>query len=249
MARRGSGTHVRADADVHADDAGGHRASRTDQEGEPGPPAQIEAVDVGIGDLLALDEGDDQADHHRSTERQQTDGLVLAPDEGDRALEDHPPDLLHRLGAHVAVQDVVRKVEGECDGQQARDGDHPGDRLELHQSSECHRVRQTPRLVARARSSGGARLTHGNRRRWHRIGTRQRGAAILAWAQVAGQLEPRVGCAERARSREPGGQPAVRTELRVRLAHQVEQPDAARTRRGNRRRRQWPWGGAGCRVG
>ena len=240
---------IRPHADEHTDDAGGHGARGSDEEREPGAPAQIEAVDVGIGDLLGLDQRDHQTDDHSSPQGQQRDGLVLPANEGDGALEDGPRDLLHGFGPGVAVQDVVRKVERERDGQQARDGDRPGDRLELHQSSECHRVQQAPGLTGMARSSGGDGLTHGNRRRWHRIGTRQRGAAILAWAQVAGQLEPRVGCAERARSREPGGQPAVRTELRVRLAHQVEQPDAARTRRGNRRRRQWPWGGAGCRVG
>src|SRR5437588_12010678 len=80
--------------------------------------------------------------------------------------------------------------------------------------SACSRRRD---LVARTRSSGGDGLTHGNRRRWYRFGTRQRGAAILARAQVAGQL---------AASGNPRGQPTVRAQLRIGLSDEVEKPDS-----------------------
>ena len=49
---RGRGrSQVGLDADVHADDAGGHRARGTDQEGDAGADAELDAEDVGIGDL------------------------------------------------------------------------------------------------------------------------------------------------------------------------------------------------------
>src|SRR5437016_11450487 len=43
-----------------------------------------------------------------------------------------------------------------------------------------------------------------------------------------------LACAGLASSREPGWQPTVRTELRVGLAHQAEQPDATWSRRWSR---------------
>ena len=158
MARGGSRAQVRPHADVHADDAGGHGAGGSDEERKPCAPAEVKSIDIGIGDLLGLDECDHQTDDHRTPDREQPDGLVLPANERDGALEDGPRDLLHGFGPGVAMQDVVGEVKGERDSHQARDGDHPGDRLELHQSSECLRVQQAPRfggedaLVRRGRS-------------------------------------------------------------------------------------------------
>ena len=71
--------------------------------------------------------------------RQQGDGLVLAADEGDRALEDRPGDVLHRRRAGIGAKDVPGEVEGERDRGEPCDRDHPQDGLELHGSSECGR--------------------------------------------------------------------------------------------------------------
>ncbi len=60
---------------------------------------ELGAEDVGVGDVLRLDDRDDHADDDRATERQEGDRRVLAPDEGDRALVDGPGHVLHRLGA------------------------------------------------------------------------------------------------------------------------------------------------------
>ena len=54
--RRRGGAQVGLDADVHADDARRHRAGGTDQEGDAGADAELEAEDVGVGDLAALDQ-------------------------------------------------------------------------------------------------------------------------------------------------------------------------------------------------
>src|SRR5439155_10229532 len=82
---------------------------------------------------------------------------------GHGSFEDHPRDLLHGLGTRVAMEDVVRQVQGECDGQQARDGDHPGDRLEFHESSEWPPHSAVAwGTIARSRSTGDWVLTHGN---------------------------------------------------------------------------------------
>ena len=57
------------------------------------------------------------------------DGRVLAPDEGDRALEDRAGDVLHRLRPGVARQDVAGQVEGEQDGDDAGGQDDQLERL------------------------------------------------------------------------------------------------------------------------
>ena len=44
---------VGLDADVHADDPRRHRARGADDEGEPGPPAEVEPEDVRVGDVRA----------------------------------------------------------------------------------------------------------------------------------------------------------------------------------------------------
>ncbi len=125
-ALRGRGrAHVRLDRDVHADDARGHRAGRADEEGDAGHQPELEAEDVRVGDGLALDDADDQADDHGAGEGQQGDGRVLAADEGDRTLEDGAGHVLHGLGALVATQDVTGEVEREEDRDDARDRDDP----------------------------------------------------------------------------------------------------------------------------
>ncbi len=53
------------------------------------------------------------------------DGLVLATDEGDRALEDRPGDVLHRLRPGVGAKDVPGEVEGEGDRGDPGERDHP----------------------------------------------------------------------------------------------------------------------------
>ena len=70
-------------------------------------------------------------------EGQEGDGLVLAADEGHRALEDHVGDLLHRGRAGVGAQDRPGEVEGEGDRGQAGCRNHPDD--ELHESSDVGR--------------------------------------------------------------------------------------------------------------
>ena len=111
---------VRLDADEHADDPGGHRAGGADQERDPGPPAEVEAVELGVGDLLGDEGGDHPGDDHRADEGEDPDRRVLPPDERDRALEDGPGDLLHLLGAGVPAKDVTGQVQREQDGDQAR---------------------------------------------------------------------------------------------------------------------------------
>ncbi len=133
------GPQVGLDADVHADDAGGHRARSADQEGNAGADAELETEDVGVGNLATLHEGDDGADDDRSAEGEQADGPILATDEGDRALIDRAGDVTHRVGAGIGSQDVPREVEGEGDRGKAGERDHPQDGLELHGSSECGR--------------------------------------------------------------------------------------------------------------
>ena len=61
-----------------------------------------------VGDLGRLDQGDDDADDDRADERQDGDRRVLAPNEGDRALEDRAGDVLHRLGVPVSRDSTSR---------------------------------------------------------------------------------------------------------------------------------------------
>ena len=49
---------------------GRHRARRTDQERDAGPDAEVDAEDVGVGDLLGLEHGDDDDDDHGAHERE-----------------------------------------------------------------------------------------------------------------------------------------------------------------------------------
>ena len=58
-----------------------------------------------------LDERDDDADDHRAEDGDDPDGRVLAPDEGDGALEDRAGHVLHRLGALVPRQHVAGQVD------------------------------------------------------------------------------------------------------------------------------------------
>ena len=62
-----------------------------------------------FGDLLGLDDGDDDPDHDRADDREDRDRPVLPPDEGDRALEDRAG---HRL--HLSASPVVREHPGRA---------------------------------------------------------------------------------------------------------------------------------------
>ena len=55
-----------------------------------------------VGDVRGLDERDDDADDDGADEGEERDRRVLAPDEGDRALEDRAGDVLHRLRCPVS---------------------------------------------------------------------------------------------------------------------------------------------------
>ena len=68
---------------------------------------------------LPLEDRDDDADDDRADDGEDADRRVLAPDEGDRALEDRAGDVLHRLGARVTRQDVAGEVQGEQHGDDA----------------------------------------------------------------------------------------------------------------------------------
>ena len=61
------------------------------------------------------------------TRASSADGRVLALDEGVGALADRVAHVLHRLRPLVARQDVAGQVDGEGNGHEAGDGDHPGD--------------------------------------------------------------------------------------------------------------------------
>ena len=67
--RRRGGAQVGLHADVHADDAARPRAGGTDQEGDAGADPELQAEDVGVGNLAALDDGDDEADDDRAADR------------------------------------------------------------------------------------------------------------------------------------------------------------------------------------
>ena len=82
---------------------------------------------------------DHQADDHRADEGQQPDRRVLALDEGVGALADRVAHVLHRLRPLVTREDVAGQVEGEGNGHDPGDGDHPGD--QLHETSEGVGVR------------------------------------------------------------------------------------------------------------
>jgi hypothetical protein len=128
------GAHVRLDADVHADDPGRHRAGRADDERQARPPAEIEAEGGGVGDVLRLEDRDDEADHDGADEGEDADRRVLPPDEGDGAFEDRAGDVLHRLGARVAGQHVAGQVHGKQHGDEAGRQDDQLERARIHRA-------------------------------------------------------------------------------------------------------------------
>jgi len=149
------GSYVGLDADVHADDPGGHRAGGPDEEGQPGPPAEIETEHAGIGNILRLEQGDDAADNERADEGQQPDRRVLAADERHRTFEDHPGDVLHFLRPGVTGEDVTGEVNGE------QDGDQPGgqdDQLKLTGVHRGARFLQVVDMGAGRRRARDARV-------------------------------------------------------------------------------------------
>ena len=121
---RGRGPNVGPDGDEHADDAGGHRTQRADEEGEGGHQADGHAGQLGhVRDFGRLHQRDDDPDDDGADDGQDEDRRVLAPDEGDGTLEDRAGDFLHRLGPRVTRQHVAREVDGEQDRDDARDRD------------------------------------------------------------------------------------------------------------------------------
>ena len=117
---RRRGPDVGLDADVHADDPRRHRAGGADDEGEPGPPTEVDAEGGGVGDLLGLEDRDHGADDEGPYDGEDADRRVLAPDERHRTLEDGPGHVLHRLCPGVSGQDVAGQVDREQDGDDAR---------------------------------------------------------------------------------------------------------------------------------
>ena len=82
---------------------GRHRAGGADDERQTGPPAEIEAEDLRVGDLLAVSKMRDHAgDDERPDDGEDADRRVLATDEGDRAFEDRAGHVLHLGGPGVA---------------------------------------------------------------------------------------------------------------------------------------------------
>ena len=133
------------DRDEHADDPRRHRARGTDEERERGHETDREAgkaAQGGVGQLRhvsdrgRLDQRDDEADDHRTEDRNDPDGRVLAADEGDGSLEDRAGHVLHRLGPLVPRQHVASEISGEQDRDDARDRDEPQERVG-HQGLQC----------------------------------------------------------------------------------------------------------------
>ncbi len=138
---------VRPDADQHADDPAGHRASGTHQERPARAEAQGPAVGRGIRDALSiLEERDHHTDHDCANQGESTDSEVLALDEGDRALLDRRGDVHHFLGPGVARQDVMGEEDREPYRDQTRDRDEPLEHIWVH------RGRAAPSLTG----TGGA---------------------------------------------------------------------------------------------
>ena len=172
-AGRGGRPDVRLHGDEHADDPRGHRAGRPDQERDRRPDAELQPEDRRVGDLLGLEERDDDSDRDRADEGEDADRHVLAADEGDRALVDRRRDGLHLLGAGVAPQHVAGEVDGEGDGDEPRRQD---DELELFGAHglvlrpPCHA--QPSALARPSRRGRGIVGAPGDRRPFFRAGRR-----------------------------------------------------------------------------
>jgi len=124
-ARRGRNAHVGPDADEHADDAAGHRAGGTDEEGAAGSDASATPYVPVVGHVRRLDQRDDGEDDDRADHGERGNRRVLALDEGDRALLDRRGDVHHRLGPGVAGQDVTGEEYRKPYREQSRDRDEP----------------------------------------------------------------------------------------------------------------------------
>ena len=127
-------SNVALHADEHADDAGGHRARRSDEERDSRAQAELRAEDVRVGDApVVLDQGDHDPDHDRADEGQDPDRRVLAANKCHRALVDRPGHVLHFDRTHVATEDIAREIERKHDGRDPRNRDDRQERTGIHQ--------------------------------------------------------------------------------------------------------------------
>ena len=108
--RRGRGlrgAHVGAHRDVHADEAGGARQHRADQEADR--------------DQHAEEVGEQREDH----DADDADRHVLALEIGLRAFGDRGRDLLHARVAGIGLQNRRRRPDGVNDRKRSAEHDHP----------------------------------------------------------------------------------------------------------------------------
>ena len=94
------GADVRADGDVHPDEAGGRREDRADEEADRGPPAELVV----------------EAEQQERDDRDDRDRLVLAAEVRRGAFLDGARDLAHPLVARRLAQEPVREGEAVRDG-------------------------------------------------------------------------------------------------------------------------------------
>ena len=129
-----------------------------------------------------LEDGDDAADDDRADDGEDGDRRVLAPDEGDRALEDRAGDVLHRRRPGVARQHVAGEVDGEQHGDDAGRQDDQLERTRIHQGRRVlHGLSSSSDAMARA----GAPSRHGpGRSAGPPFGMRPMGGTFQAAASV-----------------------------------------------------------------
>ena len=96
---RSCGAHVRADGDVHADEAGRGRETGADEEAEGAAPAELVV----------------EAEQQERDDRDERDGRVLLLEVGGGALLHGARDLLHALVACRPAHQPQRQVEAVQD--------------------------------------------------------------------------------------------------------------------------------------
>ena len=144
--RRLRRAHVRANGDVHADEARGGGENRADREADRRPPAELVV----------------EADHEERHEGDARDRQVLPAEVRRGALLHGAGDLLHPLGAGGLAQQPGREVEPKPHGDAGADK-RKGDRVvieEIHQAS----VRPNPSQSTR-RGASARRIMYHKRRR------------------------------------------------------------------------------------